>query len=68
MAEATGEKITATLLLQAYATGVFPMADGAGSDTIFWVDPRRRGILPLNPGLEFPIKVVQLRPNHQQKK
>jgi leucyl/phenylalanyl-tRNA--protein transferase len=58
MAEATGEKITATLLLQAYATGVFPMADGAGSDTIFWVDPRRRGILPLN-GLHVPRRLAR---------
>lgn len=41
-------RITPTLLLQAYAAGVFPMAEDAESDTLFWIDPRRRGILPLD--------------------
>ncbi|MEM6679309.1 MAG: leucyl/phenylalanyl-tRNA--protein transferase [Pseudomonadota bacterium] len=40
-------EITPELLLRAYAAGVFPMADGADADEIFWVEPRRRGILPL---------------------
>ena len=35
------------LLLHAYATGVFPMADGADAAEVYWVEPRRRGILPL---------------------
>jgi leucyl/phenylalanyl-tRNA---protein transferase len=35
-------------LLRAYATGIFPMAETAGSDEIFWVDPERRGIIPLD--------------------
>ena len=33
-------EITPALLLQAYASGVFPMAEGAGSEELFWVDPR----------------------------
>jgi len=41
-------EITPALLLQAYASGVFPMAEGAGSEELFWVDPERRGILPLD--------------------
>lgn len=41
-------EITPALLLQAYASGVFPMADGADSDELFWVDPKRRGVLPLD--------------------
>jgi leucyl/phenylalanyl-tRNA--protein transferase len=41
-------EITPTLLLQAYASGVFPMAESAESDELFWVDPRRRGVLPLD--------------------
>ena len=41
-------EITPTLLLRAYAAGVFPMAEAAASDEIFWVDPRSRGILPLD--------------------
>lgn len=39
--------INARLLLEAYASGVFPMADGAEADEIFWVDPKARGIIPL---------------------
>jgi leucyl/phenylalanyl-tRNA--protein transferase len=39
--------ITPELLLQAYANGIFPMADSASSDEIYWVDPTHRGIFPL---------------------
>jgi len=35
-------------LLQAYAMGVFPMAEGREDSEIHWVDPRRRGIMPLD--------------------
>jgi len=41
------DEITPDLLLRAYANGVFPMAQGAESSEIFWVDPERRGIFPL---------------------
>jgi leucyl/phenylalanyl-tRNA--protein transferase len=40
-------ELTPGLLLQAYASGVFPMADSADSPEIFWVDPRMRGVLPI---------------------
>lgn len=40
--------LTADLLLQAYSVGVFPMAEHRDDPEVFWVDPRRRGILPLN--------------------
>jgi leucyl/phenylalanyl-tRNA---protein transferase len=43
-----GFEITPTLLLRAYASGVFPMAESADAPETFWVDPRRRGILPLD--------------------
>lgn len=46
-------RITPTLLLRAYAAGVFPMAQSAEADDIFWVDPKRRGILPLD-GFHIP--------------
>ena len=36
------------LLLGAYAAGVFPMADGRDSPEVYWVDPRERGVLPLD--------------------
>ena len=47
-AESPGLPVTPELVLRAYAAGVFPMADHAGADEIFWVDPRQRGILPLH--------------------
>jgi leucyl/phenylalanyl-tRNA---protein transferase len=40
-------RLTPDLLLAAYAAGVFPMAESADNPELFWVDPRRRGILPL---------------------
>ena len=35
-------------MLGAYAVGVFPMADARDADTVYWVEPRRRAILPLD--------------------
>jgi leucyl/phenylalanyl-tRNA--protein transferase len=35
------------LLLRAYAIGVFPMSDSRDAEEVFWVEPRRRAILPL---------------------
>ncbi|MDE0522372.1 MAG: leucyl/phenylalanyl-tRNA--protein transferase [Boseongicola sp.] len=40
--------LTAELLLGAYATGIFPMADSRDDPEIRWVDPRVRGVLPLD--------------------
>ena len=36
------------LLLRAYASGVFPMAESATDPEIFWVQPDVRGIIPLD--------------------
>ncbi len=36
------------LLLQAYRAGVFPMAEHRDDPELFWVDPRRRGVIPIN--------------------
>lgn len=36
------------LLLRAYSIGVFPMADSREAAELFWVEPRRRAILPLD--------------------
>lgn len=41
-------RVTADLILHAYAQGIFPMAETALSPDIYWVDPERRGIIPLN--------------------
>lgn len=40
--------ITPETLLMAYASGVFPMAEGRDDPEIFWVDPKMRGVLPLD--------------------
>ena len=36
------------LLLRAYAIGVFPMSDSRDARDVFWVEPRRRAVIPLN--------------------
>lgn len=36
------------LMLRAYAAGIFPMSEGADDTGLFWVDPQRRGIMPLD--------------------
>jgi leucyl/phenylalanyl-tRNA---protein transferase len=36
------------LLLRAYAHGVFPMADARDDPNAYWVEPKRRAILPLD--------------------
>jgi leucyl/phenylalanyl-tRNA--protein transferase len=36
------------LMIRAYAAGIFPMSDGADHPGIFWVDPQRRGVFPLD--------------------
>ena len=41
-------RLTPEILLAAYAAGLFPMAESAEEPELFWVDPRRRGILPLD--------------------
>jgi leucyl/phenylalanyl-tRNA--protein transferase len=40
--------LTPDLLLCAYASGLFPMANDRHDPTIHWIEPRRRGILPLD--------------------
>lgn len=42
------QKITPELLLRAYAMGIFPMANSRDDAEIHWVDPKRRGIFPLD--------------------
>ncbi len=40
--------LTPELLLHGYALGIFPMAEHRDDTEIFWVDPERRGVLPLD--------------------
>ncbi len=41
-------ELTPALLLRGYALGIFPMAESADAEALFWIDPRLRGILPLD--------------------
>jgi leucyl/phenylalanyl-tRNA---protein transferase len=43
-----GGAITPELLLQAYANGLFPMAEAHDDPTLYWVSPEKRGIFPLD--------------------
>src|SRR5690606_28110523 len=40
--------LTPDLLLSAYRQGIFPMSESRADPDIFWVDPQRRGIFPLD--------------------
>jgi leucyl/phenylalanyl-tRNA---protein transferase len=41
-------RLTPSMLLRAYAAGVFPMAESGADPELFWVDPTRRGVIPLD--------------------
>ncbi|MEH6714615.1 leucyl/phenylalanyl-tRNA--protein transferase [Parasphingorhabdus flavimaris] len=36
------------LLLKAYASGIFPMADARDDPDVFWVEPKARAVIPLD--------------------
>jgi len=42
------EQLDPKIVLGGYAVGVFPMADSRDADSVYWVEPRRRAILPLD--------------------
>ena len=42
------DHITADIVLQAYAMGLFPMSESADDPSLFWVEPRIRGLIPLD--------------------
>ena len=41
-------RIDPRLLLQGYASGIFPMADSRDASELYWVEPRKRAIIPLD--------------------
>jgi leucyl/phenylalanyl-tRNA--protein transferase len=52
-------RLTPEILLKAYRTGIFPMAESADDPELFWVDPERRGILPLD-GFHLPRRLARV--------
>lgn len=41
-------ELTPALILNAYARGIFPMAESRDDDGLFWLDPEQRGVIPLD--------------------
>lgn len=41
-------ELSPELILRAYQAGIFPMAEDAQSDDLFWVSPQLRGVIPLD--------------------
>ncbi|KFB10040.1 leucyl/phenylalanyl-tRNA--protein transferase [Nitratireductor basaltis] len=57
---APGQHIPVDLLLRAYASGVFPMAEHADDPEVFWVRPESRGVIPLD-GFHVPRSLRKLQ-------
>jgi len=51
-------EISSDLILRAYRIGYFPMAESRDGDRVFWLDPERRGILPLD-GFHLPRRLAR---------
>jgi leucyl/phenylalanyl-tRNA--protein transferase len=41
-------EITPEVLLKAYACGIFPMAESADDPALYWIEPEKRGIIPMD--------------------
>ena len=46
--ESAHVEITPEVLLKAYACGIFPMAESAEDPALYWIEPEKRGIIPLD--------------------
>ncbi|MGE3932809.1 MAG: leucyl/phenylalanyl-tRNA--protein transferase [Rhodospirillaceae bacterium] len=49
-------RLTVDTLLRAYAVGLFPMAERRDDPQLYWIDPEKRGILPLE-GFHIPRRL-----------
>ena len=56
-------EITPEVLLKAYACGIFPMAESADDPALYWIEPEKRGIIPLDtlphPGAARPHRALR---------
>jgi leucyl/phenylalanyl-tRNA---protein transferase len=55
--------LTAETVLRAYAAGLFPMAEDADDPGVFWVEPKERGILPLE-SVHLPARLIRSLRTH----
>jgi leucyl/phenylalanyl-tRNA--protein transferase len=51
-------EITPEVLLKAYACGIFPMAEAADDPALYWIEPEKRGIIPLD-GFHVPARLAR---------
>ena len=51
-------EITPEVLLKAYACGIFPMAESADDPALYWIEPERRGVIPLE-GFHVPTRLAR---------
>ena len=51
-------EITPEVLLKAYACGIFPMAENAEDPSLYWIEPERRGMIPLE-GFHLPRRLAR---------
>ena len=51
-------ELTPEVLLKAYACGIFPMAESADDPALYWVEPEKRGIIPLD-GFHVPTRLAR---------
>ena len=52
--------ISVELLVQAYLSGSFPMADPDEGDQIYWHTPETRGLIPLDDTFRVPKNLMRL--------
>lgn len=50
------DRLSPSLLVQAYSRGLFPMAESRDDPRLFWVDPEERGVLPID-GFHVPKRL-----------
>ncbi len=50
--------ISPELMLRAYRTGLFPMAETRHGERLYWLDPEQRGLLPLA-GFHLPRRLLR---------
>jgi len=58
MASRRQMEITPELMLRAYRIGLFPMAESRNADTLYWLDPEQRGVIPLD-GFHLPRRLLR---------
>ena len=51
-------ELTPEVLLKAYACGIFPMAESAEDPALYWVEPEKRGVIPLD-ALHVPSRLAR---------